>query len=295
MIRPTLFVGLGTTGTRILKNLRELMAEEYGKQGLPIFRYIAIETDGAMDASNSNGMEDYERINLVSATIDNVSSVRLRLTPGEPLYNPHLVDWLNPELLKIEAGGFRDGAANIRMAGRLCLWENWAEVEQIFSSTLGAINSPAANRETASILTERKAIQNQPFDQSHTVKVYVVGSLCGGSCSGMLIDVAYFFKHLLRTRDDQSKVYGIFTTFDEAHAAKADAMVTIRSANCYASLLELNYYHHHETTYNITFPDGRKIENLREKPFDYTLFVSPSGRLPGNQFVTRIGDLMSKG
>ena len=35
MIRPTLFVGLGTTGTNILKYLRRLMFEEYGRAGLP--------------------------------------------------------------------------------------------------------------------------------------------------------------------------------------------------------------------------------------------------------------------
>ena len=54
MIRPTLFIGLGTTGTNILKRLRELMSEEYGRAGLPIFRYIAIETDGAMEVENTN-------------------------------------------------------------------------------------------------------------------------------------------------------------------------------------------------------------------------------------------------
>ena len=37
MIRPTLFIGLGTTGTKILKSLRQLMSEEYERAGLPIF------------------------------------------------------------------------------------------------------------------------------------------------------------------------------------------------------------------------------------------------------------------
>ena len=44
MIKPTIFIGLGTTGAYILKVLRELMSEEYGNGGLPIFRYVAIET-----------------------------------------------------------------------------------------------------------------------------------------------------------------------------------------------------------------------------------------------------------
>ena len=286
MITPTLFVGLGTTGTEILKKLRELMSEEYGYAGLPLFRYIAIETDSEVNVQNTNQMKNYEQINLIKATIAGVIPINHKLDPGDPLYNPHLVDWLNPDLLKIEAGGFTAGASNIRMAGRLCLWENWSNVQSTFINALGAIIAPATTGETVKILTQRKKIMGNPLDADGNIKIYVVGSLCGGSCSGMLIDVAYFFRHLLSAFGDKSKVYGMFTVFDENHAGNPDAMYTMRSANCYASLLELNYYHHQDTTYDITFPDGKKIENMRKKPFDYTLFVSPSGKIPGNQFVT---------
>ena len=288
MITPTIFVGLGTTGTNILKNLRELMAEEYGAAGLPLFRYIAIETDGEINVQNTNQMADYERINLITATISSLQPVNLRLTPGEPLYNRHLADWLDRELLKIEAGGFMDGASNIRMAGRLCLWENWQNIQATFRAAIAAIMAPATRRETIDILTKRDQIARHPLDDTGSIRVYVLGSLCGGSCSGMLIDVGYFFRHLLSAYGDKS-ITGVFTMFDEAHAANPDAMFNIRSANCYASLLELNYYHHQETTYDVTFPDKTQIENMREKPFDYTLFVSPSGKDPGNQFATEAG------
>ena len=294
MITPTIFVGLGTTGTNILKNLRELMAEEYGHAGLPLFRYIAIETHGEVNVQNTNQMDDYERINLIRATIQSVKPVDLKLTPGEPLYNPHLADWLDRELLKIEAGGFMDGASNIRMAGRLCLWENWPNIRSTFDAAIGAIMAPATKRKTTRILTERNKIAGNPLDDTGSIKVYVLGSLCGGSCSGMLIDVGYFFRHLLSAFGEKS-INGIFTMFDETRAANPDAMYNIRSANCYASLLELNYYHHQETTYDVTLPDGRKIENMREKPFDYTLFVSPSGKIAGNRFATEAGDFDERG
>ena len=295
MITPTLFIGLGTTGTNILKELRKLMSEEYRHLGLPLFRYIAIETNGEVKVQNTNQMEDYERINLISATIPTVKPIRHKLTPGDPLHNPQLVNWLDPELLKIEAGSFIAGASNIRMAGRLCLWENWPDVQSTFSRALGAIIAPATTRQTEDILTQRKKIAGNPLDMDGAIKIYVVGSLCGGSCSGMLIDVAYFVRYLLSRFGDQSKVFGIFTIFDENHAAKPDAMCNIRAANCYASLLELNYYHHQDTTYDITFPDGRKIENMRKKPFDYTLFVSPSGKIAGNQFVKPNGSFDEEG
>ena len=293
MITPTLFVGLGTTGTNILKRLRELMSEEYGHAGLPLFRYIAIETDGGVEADNTNQMRDYERINLITATIASVSPIRHRLNPGDPLHNPHLAEWLNPDLLKIEAGGFTAGASNIRMAGRLCLWENWTEVRNTLNTARATIIAPATTRETENILTAQSKIEEQPVDKNG-IKIYVVGSLCGGSCGGMLLDVAYYLRRILTGQGDMSKIYGMFTMFDENHAAKPDAMCDIRAANCYASLLELNYYHHKDSTYTMTFPDDLNIRT-GENPFDYTLFISPTGKTPSNQFLTPNGDFDEHG
>ena len=284
MIQPTLFVGLGTTGTNILKNLRELMSEEYGHAGLPIFRYIAIETDAAMDASNTNQMKDYERINLISATIGKFGPVQWKLTPGHPQYDPYLVEWLNPELLKF-AGAFNAGAANIRMAGRLCLWENWGKMQGAFAKAQAAVIAPAAMKEAEKIL-------GKPLDDGGGgINVYVVGTLCGGSCSGMLVDVGYFCKNTLGA---SANVHGIFTMYDEVLAMGAAAPTVVQSANCYASLQELNYYSHLQTTYlqtiygdNYSPPIG--MVQSSEPPFDYTMLVSPSGIEQNVRFVKEGG------
>ncbi|MDP3013771.1 MAG: tubulin-like doman-containing protein, partial [Candidatus Subteraquimicrobiales bacterium] len=44
MIYPTLFIGLGTQGLRILEELQKVIIEEYGEKP-PIFEYIYFETD----------------------------------------------------------------------------------------------------------------------------------------------------------------------------------------------------------------------------------------------------------
>ena len=265
MIRPTLFIGLGTTGTKILKSLRQLMFEEYGHAGLPIFRYIAIETDGAVDAGNTNQMEDYEQINLVVASIDSFAPTQDKLNPAYPNYDPHLVDWLNPGLLKF-AGAFKAGAANIRMAGRLCLWENWEKMRATLDQAYGTILAPRATAEAQKIL-------GNSFGADGTINVYVVGSLCGGSCSGMLVDIGYFCKDLL---GPSSRVYGIFTMYDKGLARGPAASTAVQSANCYASLQEINYYNHIETIYDVTPPNGMCIKSGKP-PFDYTMLISRSG------------------
>ena len=124
MIKPTIFVGLGTTGTDILKILRELMSEEYEKAGLPIFRYISIETKDTETGENRKHFEDFERIQVVNAIIESTAAIRSQLEPNQPSYSTELAKWLNPDLL-YEIQSFMDGAGNIRMAGRLCLWHNW--------------------------------------------------------------------------------------------------------------------------------------------------------------------------
>ena len=247
MIKPTLFVGLGTTGAKIIKSLRQLMFEEYGHAGLPVFRYIVIETDGDETGEDpelrlTNQMQDFERIEVISATIQNTAPIYRKINPNYNQYNRHLAEWLNPELLKVETHSFETGAKNIRMAGRLCLWENWTEMQQKVENAHDAIIAKGTTEKAQDLLKQyyRTKERQEPEDQlidDGAINVYIVGSLCGGSCSGMLIDVAYFFRSLLAGLA-ASNVYGMFTMYDKQQAIGQNIDRVVRSANCYASLLE---------------------------------------------------------
>ena len=296
MIRPTLFIGLGTTGTNILKRLRELMSEEYGRAGLPIFRYIAIETDGAMEVENTNQMKDYEQINLVSATIENFDTIKLKLDPNDPDYSPQWVDWLNPDLLNF-ALNFKSGAANIRMAGRLCLWENWNKMRSTVLKAFDAIIAPATTKEANRILAQHCQNKGLPADNATVggnIHIYLVGSLCGGTCSGMMIDMAYFCRNLLGGKDG-NEVHGIFTMHDEGIAATATAQTAVHAANCYGGLWELNYYNNSKIPYEVTFPDNLTAKEPNKNPFDDTMLVSRSSVDPTYKFVDQHGNFDEDG
>jgi len=289
MIKPTLFVGLGTTGTKIIKSLRQLMFEEYGHAGLPVFRYIAIETDGDEkgvdpELQMSDLMDDYERIELVSATIDSTIPINDKLNPQHTKYNPNLAGWLDPNILNVETHRFDVGAKNIRMAGRLCLWENWDDMQDIVDRTRAAIIAQDTTEKARSLIRQYYRAKGRLIPQtelidSNTINVYIVGSLCGGSCSGMLLDVAYFFRSL-SVGNQASNIFGIFTMYDRQHATGNDSDTRVRAANCYGSLLELNYYSHEDTTYEIVFPNGHRVEKTRKKPFDFATFISRSSITP---------------
>ena len=287
MIKPTIFVGLGTTGTDILKILRELMSEEYEKAGLPIFRYISIETKDTENGANRKHFEDFERIQVVNAIIESTAAIRSQLEPNQPSYSTELAKWLNPDLL-YQIQSFKDGASNIRMAGRLCLWHNWEKIRSTLSQARGHIIEDNNKRRTSNMLTQHYEAKNlnvpSQLVDDKGINVYVVGTLCGGTCSGMFIDMAYLIRSILGS-GNTNEVNGIFTMYDQTSAGSNDADTVTRAANCYASLSELNFYNFTKTFYDVTFPNGIKVDTT-QKPFDYELLVSPSGRLPTISFVS---------
>lgn len=295
MITPTLFVGLGTTGTKILMKLRELMYEEYGLGGLPVFRYIAIETDQGMESEldNTNQMKDYERINFVKASVTNYGMIKRKLDSNDQQYNEHLDKWLNRDVLTF-ANFFAAGAANIRMAGRLCLWANWDDMQETLSTARIAIHASASINTTNDILTDHFKTKGLKLDGNRVrgnTHIYMVGSLCGGTCSGMLIDMAYHGRGLIGAADGD-EIHGVFTMHDISAANDNDALVKTRSANCYGSLWEMNYYNHPETTYDVVLPnDSNRNVAPESPPFDDTMLVSCSGSDPANQFADGAGNL----
>lgn len=305
-IRPTLYVGLGTTGVEIINNLRMLNREEYGTTEYPIFRYISIETD----ISNDGTVEDFELSNIayiaynnekipvvtdsepypefaknkvLHTTIPSVAPIKEAIDPTRSVYNKHLAAWLSPDILDLDAVELPGGAGNIRMVGRLSLWENWnqrSKVQKNLHEAYDAIGEQE-NR-SASEHSLRAHFRDAGITVDDTRRnVFIVGTLCGGTCSGMLLDIAYYFRHI---GHGNTNIYGIFTMYDETLALDAPH---IQMANCHASLVELDYYNQEKTEYNVTFPNGPTIRTTNA-PFDVATFVSATG-MKGDKVIDSEG------
>ena len=287
-IRPTLYVGLGTTGVEILNHLRELNFQEYGMAGIPIFRYISIETDGGNNGKI--GLDDYDRIrgwhdeegvpqiqagqsplpyevnNVIHTSIPHIEPIRQKITNS----NSPLAEWLDERILDSESVKLAGaaGAGNLRMAGRLSLWENWNEsVQPSLSQAYHAFQHPDHKNEAEIFLNRHFGGAIEVDNKRHNV--FIVGTLCGGTCSGMLLDIAYYFRYI---GNEDTKIYGIFTMYNEGLALGGDAPILL--ANCYASLVELDYYKRPETTYQVTFPNGSYVKYRDEAPFNVATFLS---------------------
>lgn len=294
-IKPTVYVGLGTTGMEILNHLRRLNHQEYGEAGLPIFRYVSIETDAGKTGIDPQiddnrivfGYEDgvpknfggghpprpYEVNEVIHTTLSGPEPIRARVnSPDSPIFDEHLASWLDVRILDSPAVNGGSGAGNIRMAGRLALWENWNKGSYVGLSLSSAYNTVRRqeNRQRA------EHILKTHFDQPIEVdadwhNIFIVGTLCGGTCSGMLLDIAYYFRYIGK---EFTKVYGIFTMYNEGLALGGDSKILL--ANCWASLVEQDFYQRPGTEYRLTLPDGAEIRE-RRAPFDVASFLSPMG------------------
>ena len=293
MIRPALFVGLGTTGSKILQHLRRLMFEEFQTGGLPVFRYVVIETDEQMDGHDPDlalldSAPGYERIHMVHATIPSTAPLKHHITPGHPLHDASLQDWLNPAILDWGERSFRVGAKNMRMAGRLCFWANWPSIAESLNTHLEATRSPA-NLDSATRMLldhyDRKNFPRPTEPVAGDVDIYVVGCLLGGTCSGSLIDIGYYLRKI--SRGGGTNVHGTFTMCDPQQAAQPN--LKERAANVYGALWELNYYSDKRTEYRVDLPGEAPGFTDKDSPYDYVMFASKSGTPASIQFTDEEG------
>lgn len=108
--------------------------------------------------------------------------------------------------------------------------------------------------------------------------VFVVGSLCGGTGSGMFLDVAYTLR---KSYGNQGVQIAGYLVMDPSLYGNTTSMI----ANTYAALKELNYYTSPSTIFTACYNQQRneKVEEQRP-PFNYTYLVS--GQTAGDYKIT---------
>ena len=121
-------------------------------------------------------------------------------------------------------------------------------------------------------------------------KVYVVGSLSGGTGSGMFLDLAYRLRNWMAGSAD---IYGFLVLPD----LKANRPIRYL-VNVYVALLELNYFGIRETsvrgerrTISFHLPLERPIE--RVAPFDNCYLVSPTNENSIELHLNALPDLIA--
>ena len=269
-INRTICIGLGGTGRDVLMRIRRLIVDRYGHLNkLPIVSFVHIDTDkaatqvtGIRTGSTYHGVDlSFKEAEKVGATMSSrdvtmfVEGLERRSEYSN--YGPydHIGRWFPPRLLQ-DVGAIEDGAKCIRPVGRLAFFHNYQKIK---TSIVTAENRTRGHE---SFLL-KSGLRIEPG-----LNIFVVGSLCGGTGSGMFLDVAYSLRDIYR--DETAKIFAYLVISPDLYG-NTNKMIT----NTYAALKELNYYSTPGTTFEAVYDlENSVIVQNKKEPFDYTYLIS---------------------
>lgn len=231
-------IGVGSTGLAVLERAEQFYYE-FTRQNCPTDRIglLFLETDSGRQASvTSNGTTMIQNCQI---ELNNVSS-NLKDWHDHPREE---WNWM-PENADVLNAGI--GAGGQPAMGRVALWSNAnlvsEQIERLFRSVGG-------NAET---------------------KIYIVGSLTGGTGTGMFIDIAYMVR-----KNRGNNIYGMFMLPNALEVG--DVSKRPLYENAYSSLRSLDKFSKiadgEDTNYICNLPTGTDLSSL-QAPFYNVQFYS---------------------
>lgn len=255
---PTVLVGVGGTGVEVLSRVRRLVEESYGSLNqFPLISFLTIDTDKDYKVSNPEAagspLQDHEKY-WASVSGNEVSDMMSNM----PNY-PWIESWF-PKELERNMGALQAGAGQIRACGRFAFFYNYHKIKAQFNE--------ACNR-----VKGKEQFMLDKYDirvNSNGLNIFIVGSLSGGTGSGMILDLGYCLRDWLKGQG--SPLITAIVPMPNAFAAinVGDRVL----ANGYAALMELSYFSDYRTEYVAQFSSGLADEvRSKSAPFDFTYLV----------------------
>jgi hypothetical protein len=202
---PTLLVGLGGTGKVILTHLKARMIEESRRTGQDLLQRVRFRLLDIDPREEVAYLTDGTPIVLDPATefidIGDVPVRDVRRQMDEGAFRDTLNTWFDKNIILIEEN-LRKGAQQIRQLGRLAFFWHLDERRNIYNKLEGAVREVTDLAKLARPHGEVDIEATRPL----SIDVFVVSSLCGGTGSGMLIDVAYVLQDLFYNRAQWDRV-----------------------------------------------------------------------------------------
>lgn len=274
-ILPTLIIGLGGTGYQVIKRLKDLFKKRYNNEKLPI-RYLLIDTDLK---------------SFLDDSIENNEKCQLRFGDGikntlDWAYSNPIFDWLpqNPPITPDFFTSTDQGAGLMRPIGRLYLAKNAKFVYDVLSTAKNDLV------DLHKVLTD---LGNAYLENIDRHKVYIVGSLAGGTGCGTFLDVSVMLSKIFNR--DNTNIIGLFTLescYDDKLSSDLDSQNRSK-ANCYAALKELEFYmssitNVHDEKYLFKYNNIGEIR-LEKKLLDICYLIENKNEMGG--VLTNIEDI----
>jgi len=260
----TLVVGLGGSGIRTILHLKKLLKDVYQKD-IPSIEYLGIDTDEVNFWSEEEG----------SIGLDPDDFIKCEVSDSERLIrvNSNIIEWFSGSW-KIRS--ITKGAHQNRSCGRLALWGGDAD----------NINDKI-KRKIHNLKSLSKKIRNS-VDFDHRIRVFLVGSLAGGTGSGMFLDIGAMIRNELTPTDYFTPIFllpGIF-----------EGLLNTASVftNTYGALREIEYSFREKFEYpgewDLAGIDLKQVLNDNGGGiFDYIYLIDNINR--GGNRINNVNDL----
>lgn len=243
MPKPTIIIGIGTSGLRVVEQVQHFYYENTGRNKPDHVEYLYLETD-----ENS-----YPG---VTALKNEIKRVYLDLREKETMINALKKDgrldgsWLPPAG---ETGDNEAGAGGWPAFGRAALWghQNFNEVDMSIKNAYTNIGN----------------IEVKDTEDSKPA-VFIVGSLTGGTGAGVFIDLAYMVRNQITDIDD---VFGLFLIPGEGGTAGKETIY----CNTYAALKSLDFFtgKKNGARYQLNYPNGTSAK-FEKSPYKLAQIIS---------------------
>ncbi len=271
-LKRTVLIGLGGTGKKALLHAKKRFLETFGEEP-PLVKYLLIDTTSANTDTLHARLPGREEPVPVRLRANEILHIEARGASLLPQVHDEIREWFPPKAdLK---ANILSGAGQIRALGRLALFANATTVYENLRDLLALARDYRDERPS----NERKHIY-EPYTPHLTVAL--VGSLAGGTGSGIFLDVAFLLRQLMK---DEDQLFG-YLLLPDIYVNRPGTQNV--EANAYAALKELDYFMSLQGTFRYRF-GGREIE-VRKKPFDMVFLVNRENRA-GKTF-TEVEDLV---
>lgn len=255
MAKTTLIIGIGSTGLNIIEEAQQYHYEFIGKNkpGKNV-EYLYLETDiSNKSRSTAGGKSKINPVFVDFTDIDvDIKQYRKKMGPK--------VEWI-PPVEYLESGNI--GAGGMPAFGRLSMWKkyNFDNLKSTILNKFSAINGDSSTL------------------------IYVVGTLTGGTGSGLSVDIAYLLQEILP--QCANNIQALFLLPDEASFSKNKSL----HENTFSALSAIDHYTKIGNDFNIKWPDGTPEKTFTSPPYQMVQFLSQNFS-NGNAPIRNLGELV---
>jgi hypothetical protein len=267
---PSLVIGLGGTGKRALTHLKRRIYDTYGRADLPWIRLLSIDTDSA--GVNNPPVISQRTGEFISLGTNELRVIDQSDTPQiisnlDSPENRHIKDWYPDPDMRVDFPKAARGSGQVRMFGKIGLYkgENLHTTYRWLQQAAHEVSDPAAWEDFSG------------FDVDPTLQfVYIICSTCGGTGSGMFLDIAYMLRKIVGVDPSTRRFIGMLVMPEVYEPVVENQHIRRIYSNGYAALRELDYLlNSPKRSYIIKGKDHTFVDFPKDvPPFDFTFLFS---------------------